>query len=165
MQCLSADSSVKKIIYAVNKIPYPLSHSIFHAPAWDVLVVFPLTDKLIKHVSGNQIWTCLVTEFLWKHCGSTAQDWHGWKYLCFLKLWKALSLGKFFRLSVSAWKGTPPRGENNALDERWKGRIIVKWSLITPNQASKQQLFINARNRTYPILGPTKFWTTKLNTT
>ena len=32
-------------------------------------------------------------------------------YLCFLKLWKALSVGKFCLLSLSTLNGTPPKGD------------------------------------------------------
>ena len=45
------------------------------------------------------------------HTGSCGKQIPAMNYLCFLKLWKALSDGKFCLLSLSTLNGTPPKGD------------------------------------------------------
>ncbi len=56
-------------------------------------------------------------------CVNIPRD-HTAVYLCFLKKWNAWSLGKFFLLSVSAWKDTPPIGDPGWHTDTWNNIIF-----------------------------------------
>lgn len=74
-------------------------------------------------------------------------------YLCFLKMWKALSLSKLDRLSVSGWNGT----EWMNVDTEGESWNIYKWRGI------KVRIGINPSSHVYKIAKSTrKYYNTLL---
>lgn len=123
-------------------LPYPTPKSSVKAPSRFLVKVLPFSQHLVENIPEKEshakvkqmiksrIFTwcaanffCLTGSFYWtwlKKADLQKNKEMCVMYLCFLKVWKALSLPKLDRLSVAGWNGTEwmkPETEG----ESWNG--------------------------------------------
>ena len=133
--CLNAAETEMMIVYMCTKntlIFKPLFFGI-NDKKWRCSLVtkfypFIRLDVWRTHFHQNPI--ALFTEHTCPEFLFICLNWN--IYLCFLNSWNDLSFGKFFLLSVSAWKETPPTGDGGNIDNLCK-KYWIQFSLFTQN--------------------------------